>query len=125
MEPRVVRRHLRKFKGHLHAHPSVIFAARVDIDISDDVTIGAGVIISEDVRILTHDHFEAGERKMVYSPLVIGRDAFIGTRATILESCSSIGEGAVIGACAVVTHDVPSREVWAGSPAKKVGMCNP
>ena len=33
-----------------------------------------------------------------------------------------IGNGAVIGASSVVTHDVPAYEIWAGVPAKKIGQ---
>ncbi|WP_288607103.1 hypothetical protein [Prevotellamassilia timonensis] len=34
--------------------------------------------------------------------------------------CNSvtIGDGAIIGAGAVVTKDVPANQVWAGNPAK-------
>ena len=34
----------------------------------------------------------------------------------------TIGDGAVIGAGAVVTHDVGPYEIWAGVPAKKIGQ---
>jgi acetyltransferase-like isoleucine patch superfamily enzyme len=40
----------------------------------------------------------------------------------ILASCSSIGDRAVVGAGAVVTHDVPAREIWAGVPARRIGV---
>jgi len=31
-------------------------------------------------------------------------------------------DGAVIGAGAVVTKDVPAWEIWAGNPAKQIGV---
>lgn len=34
----------------------------------------------------------------------------------------TIGDGAVIGAGSVVTHDIPPYEIWAGVPAKKIGQ---
>lgn len=34
-----------------------------------------------------------------------------------------VGEGARIGCGAVVVCDVPAGEVWAGCPAKKIGVC--
>jgi len=50
--------------------------------------------------------------------LIIGNDVWIGRNAMILPSVSSIGDGAVIGAGAVVTKDVPDFAVLAGNPAR-------
>ena len=47
----------------------------------------------------------------------IGNDVWIGSHAFIRAGVS-IGDGAVIGAHAVVTRDVPPYTVWAGVPAK-------
>ena len=48
---------------------------------------------------------------------VIGNDVWIGSHAIILEGIK-IGDGAIVGAGAVVTKDVPPYAVVAGSPAK-------
>ena len=118
----VIRRHRRVDgkAGSLVCESGAVIARAVEIDISDDVTVGARAIVSEGAMLFTHDHFEQGERRLVFSPLVIGDRAFIGARAIVLESCSRIGEGAVIGAGAVVTCDVPDGETWAGNPARRV-----
>lgn len=50
--------------------------------------------------------------------LVIGNDVWIGNRVTILSNCRRIGDGAIIGACSVVTKDVPDYAIVAGNPAK-------
>jgi len=52
-------------------------------------------------------------------PIVIGDDVWIGNRATLLSG-SSVGQGAVIGACAVVAGTVPAYAVVAGNPARVV-----
>jgi acetyltransferase-like isoleucine patch superfamily enzyme len=52
-------------------------------------------------------------------PIIVGDDVWIGTNAMILSG-SNIGMGAVIGACAVVTKDVPPYSIVAGNPAKVV-----
>lgn len=44
-------------------------------------------------------------------------DVWIGTRATIMSGVH-IGQGAVIGACALVTKDVPPYSIVGGVPAK-------
>lgn len=52
--------------------------------------------------------------------LVIEDDVWIGHNAMILPGCKLIGRGAVIGAGAIVTHDVPAYAVMAGNPARKL-----
>lgn len=52
------------------------------------------------------------------TPLHIAGDVWIGARVIILPGCSRIGHGAVIGAGAVVTKDVPDWSVVGGNPAR-------
>ena len=47
----------------------------------------------------------------------IGNDVWIGARAIILPGVT-VGDGSIIGAGAVVTHDVPSYAIVAGVPAR-------
>jgi len=47
----------------------------------------------------------------------IGDGAWLGTRVTVLDG-ASVGPGAVIGAHALVTDDVPANHVAYGSPAR-------
>jgi galactoside O-acetyltransferase len=51
--------------------------------------------------------------------MVVGDDVWIAEGATLLGGIT-VGEGAVIGAHAVVTKDVPPRTVVAGNPARVV-----
>lgn len=52
--------------------------------------------------------------------LRIGHDAWLGANALILAGCRRIGNGAVIAAGSVVTHDVPDFAIVAGVPARLV-----
>jgi virginiamycin A acetyltransferase len=54
------------------------------------------------------------------NPLVIGNDVWIGANAVILPEVNRIGDGAVIGAGAVVNRDVPPYAVVLGNPARVV-----
>ena len=51
--------------------------------------------------------------------VIIGHDVWIGTGSTILSGVN-IGNGAVVGACAVVTRDVPAYGIVAGNPARLI-----
>ena len=50
-------------------------------------------------------------------PVVIGNDVWIGREALILSGVT-IGDGAVIGARAVVTRDIAPYSIVAGNPAR-------
>lgn len=51
--------------------------------------------------------------------IVIGSDVWIGYEAVILSGVT-IGDGAIIGARAVVTHDVPPYTIVGGVPARTI-----
>lgn len=66
------------------------------------------------------------ERALPDRPLLaLGHDVWIGGNVCILPGCHRIGHGAVIGAGAVVTHDVPAFAVVVGNPAKVLRMRMP
>ena len=54
------------------------------------------------------------------TPLHIAGDVWIGARVIVLPGCRRIGHGAVIGAGAVVTKDVPDWAIVVGNPAKVI-----
>lgn len=54
------------------------------------------------------------------TPLIVEDDVWIGHGAIILPGCACIGRGAIIGAAAVVTHDVAPYSIVAGNPARKL-----
>ena len=91
------------------------------------VSIGAYAVISHDVTILGGDHRYDVPGTPVYftgrPPLpetVIEDDVWIGHRA-IIKAGVSIARGAIVGAGAVVTRDVPPYTIVAGVPARKIG----
>jgi virginiamycin A acetyltransferase len=52
--------------------------------------------------------------------LEIGDDVWLSHNVTVTPGCKRIGRGAVIGAGAVLTRDVPAYAIMAGVPATKL-----
>jgi acetyltransferase-like isoleucine patch superfamily enzyme len=111
-----------------------------EIALGTDVTISHFCMLNCDERIEVGDHCGIGERvTMVDSehvhdgsdtpflfnpirkrPIVVGRNVFVGTNATITEG-SHIGDNAVIAAGSVLTgKDYPGGWVSGGVPAKPI-----
>lgn len=53
------------------------------------------------------------------SGLVIGNDVWVGYGSIITSGCNRIGNGAVIGAGSIVTHDVEPYSIVTGAPARE------
>lgn len=99
----------------------VLIGPRVDIYNKAQITLGNNVIVSQDAYLCTASHdISSPTMELVLKPIVICDNVWIGSRATILPGVT-IGEGAVVGACAVVAKDVPPWSVVVGNPARVVG----
>ncbi len=89
------------------------------------LTIDDYLMMGEDVLFLGGGHIfartdipmgvQGGKEK---TPLHIAGDVWIGSRAVILPGCKRIGHGAIVGAGAVVTKDIPDYAIVGGNPAK-------
>jgi len=102
----------------------------IDCVVDGPLTVGRNVNMGPDVVILRRNGHSFGrtdismqkqgsdERRL----LIICDDVWIGRRAMILPGCRRIGRGAIIGAGAVVTKDVPDYAIFAGNPARVVKM---
>jgi acetyltransferase-like isoleucine patch superfamily enzyme len=53
-------------------------------------------------------------------PVIIGDDCWIGAHVAIMWGIT-IGRGAIVGANAVITKDVPAYTIVAGAPARQIG----
>jgi acetyltransferase-like isoleucine patch superfamily enzyme len=63
-----------------------------------------------------------GEDTISSGRLTIEHDAWIGEGVILTPGCSRVGLGAVVGAGAVVTKDVPDFAICAGNPARVLRM---
>lgn len=100
---------------------------RVDLNHADLITIEDGVHIAGDVRLLCHkknlSHYKPGEiygmQPYKYGEIHLCKNCAIGTGALVMPGVT-VGEGAIVGANAMVTKDIPAWSLALGSPAKVV-----
>ena len=96
--------------------PGVVIVAHQCVTIEPHAMIGEYTSIrDQDHELQTHTPMR--ESGFTTAPVTIGRDAWIGRGCCILKGIT-VGAGAVVGANSVVTKDVPSKQIWAGVPAR-------
>lgn len=91
------------------------------VTIEDEVFIGHHVCFTNDREPMAANEdgtLQSGDDWELV-PTVVRRRASIGSGAVILPGVT-IGEGALVGAGAVVTRDVPDRAVVVGNPARVI-----
>lgn len=100
----------------------------INARINGTCTIGDYVMMGTDVVVITRNHaFDRTDIPMMHQgfekecPVVIGNDVWIGDRVIILPGVH-VGDGSIIAAGAVVTHDVPPYAIVGGVPAKIIKM---
>lgn len=100
---------------------STAIVCHINVSIGDNVKIGGGTCMYDtDFHSLNSSHrnnFEMDKIHKVNKSIRICENVFIGSNSTILKGVS-IGKNSIIGACSVVTKDVPANEIWGGNPAR-------
>lgn len=94
------------------------------LTVGDHSIFGEWVSIHDENHIITDDLEPIMNRGFVVEPITIGRNVWVGAKATILPGVT-IGDNAVVGANAVVTHDVPAYTMVGGVPAHVIREFKP
>lgn len=82
------------------------------------IEIGARATVAQEVYLSTGSHdFDHPGIPLATAKITIGEDVFIGARAFVMPGVT-IGARSVVGACSVVTKDVPPDVFAAGNPCK-------
>ena len=117
----------------VNIYKNAIFSSRVELGGYSDIgyrcriqgrcIIGEHVMMAPECQIWTQNHDTKRQEGKPWlsgntpeQPVTIHDGVWIGSRAIILPGVT-IGEGAVIGAGAVVTKDVPDYAIVGGNPA--------
>ncbi|MCR4662022.1 MAG: acyltransferase [Clostridia bacterium] len=86
--------------------------SRTEIKCMDSISIGNDCTISWDVCIMDTDYHYIGVNET--APVIIGNHVLIGCKS-IIHKGVKIGDGSVIAAGSVVTHDIPDHSLAGGA----------
>jgi len=130
---------LRLFGARLHGRPFVHQRARIQIPwnltmhdracLGDranvyslgEIEIHEHATVAQEAYLCTGTHdFSHSAMSLITAKITVEAHAFIGARAFIMPGVT-IGARAIVGACSVVTRDVPANAVVAGTPARMRG----
>ncbi len=119
---------------HVHIYPNVKITIPWNLDIGDyagvgdhvilyalgPISIGKAATVSQGAHLCagTHDYHDAA-MPLLKVPIEIGDNAWICADA-FLGPGVSVGEGAIVGARAVVVKNVDQADIVAGNPARLV-----
>ncbi|MDI3540281.1 MAG: hypothetical protein PWQ52_1404 [Methanolobus sp.] len=95
----------------------IMLNGRGTIEIGDDSMIGFESVLMTSTYNPARRDVLIREQEKSQSPIIIGRNVWIGARVIILPGVE-IGDGAIIGANSVVNRDVAPNTVAGGIPAK-------
>ena len=105
---------------NLRLGDAVCIGPRVEIYNRGQITIGSQNVISQDVYLCTASHdITSPMMRPTLGTITIGDQCWVAAKSAILPNVL-IGDGCVIGACAVVAKDVPAWSVVVGNPAQVV-----
>jgi len=101
---------------NLTLHDRACLGDRANAYSLGEIEIGARATVAQEAYLssATHD-FRDPAMPLTIAKITIGEDAFVGARAFVLPGVR-IGNRAVVGACSVVTKDVPDNVIAAGNP---------
>ena len=129
-KPFLVKRHKKLSVEEPEINENTNINRDATLDITGKLTVCEGVVIGKEALVLTHQHAYHLSKKPIRKnklitriELIIGKDVFIGERAIILPQVTFIPKGCFVAAGSVLTKNSTGEyEIWAGNPARKIGV---
>ncbi len=112
-------------RGVIAIGDGVVLNRGTEVDAALGVTIGARTLVGPHCYFVDSKHFTSPAGLPLKSepvgaaPIIVGSDVWLGKGVIVLAGVK-IGDGVVVGAGSVVTRSIPSAEVWAGVPARRI-----
>lgn len=114
----------------------------IGLDIPEEVQLGKNVIFEHNgIGTVIHPHTKIDDNVRIYQNVTVGRadvhikspdmkgfhlkqGAILGAGSKVLNTKGilTVGENTIIAANAVLLNSTGDNEIWAGIPAKKVGI---
>ena len=109
----------------LSVHEDACIGDGANIYSLGEIEIGARAVVAQETYLSTGTHdFSHPALPLAVAKIMIGEDSFLGARVFVLPGVT-IGARAIIGACSVVTQDVPDDVVAAGNPCRVIRQRKP
>jgi acetyltransferase-like isoleucine patch superfamily enzyme len=118
---------IRAHEGVVSIGAKTVLGQECTISAYQHVSIGRECVVADRVMLIDFDHGAVEvdrpvrEQGIYKRDVRVGNNVWIGYGACILRGVT-VGDNAIIGTSAVVTHDVPANAVVAGVPARLVRM---
>jgi acetyltransferase-like isoleucine patch superfamily enzyme len=103
---------------------NVFIGENCEFNIQDRLIISDGCLIAAGCRFIDNNHGTAAGSHVRHqaneqAPIVIENDCWLGANVIVLKGVH-LGRGVIVGAGAVITHDLPDYAVAAGVPARLI-----
>lgn len=103
---------------NLILHDRACLGDRANAYCLGQIELGARSTIAQEAYLCTGTHkFDDPNLPLQTARILVEEDAFVGARAFVMPGIT-IGRGAVIGACSVVTADMPAWMICFGYPCE-------
>jgi putative colanic acid biosynthesis acetyltransferase WcaF len=105
---------------HLTLHDGACVGDRTNLYSLGEIELHARSVVAQEAYLCTGTHdFSRPEMPLLTAKITVGADAFVGARVFVMPGVC-IGDGAVVGACSVVTRDLPRWSVSVGNPSRVI-----
>jgi tetrahydrodipicolinate N-acetyltransferase len=101
-------------RNHLSTNAQILCREKIVLD-RDAGMAPSALLMDSDHHAVAVESIERPETEAIH----LGENVWIAIRAIVLKGVH-VGDGAIVGAGAIVTKDVPARSLVAGVPAKVI-----